>query len=283
MSLGTAPSTTPPEDGWQACLDLGFEQRAGRTVLARRRRLGPLAVQRSFHPEGGLCHVYLLHPPGGVVGGDRLDVTVDVAPGAQALITAPGAAKFYRSAGAVATLEQRLHVAPGASLEWLPHENIFFDGARVAASTRIELPPGARFIGWEMHCLGRPASRAPFLEGEATARLEVVRENRPLLLERLQLTPGRMHRPAQLRGNAVTATVLAAPVDAALRDAVRAAVAVRQDDSVLCAVTVLDDLLALRAIGPSTEQIRRLMVSAWQTMRPVVIGRDPCPPRIWAT
>jgi urease accessory protein len=286
MSLVPAASATPSQDGWQARLDLGFEHRAGRTVLARRRRLGPLAVQRSFHPEGDLCHVYLLHPPGGVVGGDRLDVSVELASDSAAVITAPGAAKFYRSAGPSAALRQQLQVGDGASLEWLPHENIVFDGARLRAHTRVELAAGARFIGWEMHCLGRPASRAPFVAGEATVRFDVLRAGRPLLLERLRLTAEHLHRPARLRDNAVIATLLAIPADTCLRDALRNAVGqdtARHDDAVQGAVTLLDDLLVLRAIGPSTEQIRRRLVTAWGVLRPQVIGRPACPPRIWAT
>ena len=84
--------------GWVARLALRFEQRAGRTVLAHRSHEGPLAVQKPFYPEGDVCHVYLLHPPGGVVGGDRLTIEIEVASDAHAVITTPAAGKFYRSA-----------------------------------------------------------------------------------------------------------------------------------------------------------------------------------------
>ncbi|MGB5651682.1 MAG: urease accessory protein UreD, partial [Sedimenticolaceae bacterium] len=87
---------------------LGFRAGPDSTVLAERQRHGPLAVQRPFYPEGGVCHVYLLHPPGGVVGGDVLGIDVKLAQGAQALITTPGATKFYRSAGALARQTQRI-------------------------------------------------------------------------------------------------------------------------------------------------------------------------------
>jgi urease accessory protein len=284
MHMTATPARGPqhaPDTGWQARLDLGFEPRAGRTVLTKRRRTGPLAVQRSFYPEGAACHVYLLHPPGGVVGGDRLDVSVALATGTAAVITAPGAAKFYRSAGPAAALHQHLQVGDGASLEWLPHENIVFDGARLRAHTRVELAPGARFIGWEIHCLGRPASHAPFVTGEAMLQFDILRAGRPLLLERLRLRAADIHRPARLRGNAVTATLLATPADTGLRDALRSTLG--YDDAVQCGVTLLDDLLVLRAIGPSTEQIRRRLLAAWEILRPQVVGRPACPPRIWAT
>ncbi|WP_303908751.1 urease accessory protein UreD, partial [Thiohalomonas denitrificans] len=151
--------------GWKARLELGFEPRAGRTVLAKRIQRGPLAVQRPFHPGDGACHVYLLHPPGGVVGGDELSVRAAAAAEAGALITTPGATKFYRSAGPRAYMEQRLNVADGGALEWLPQENIVFPGALADIRTRIDLKGQAGFIGWETLCLGRPAADERFDAG----------------------------------------------------------------------------------------------------------------------
>ncbi|MEJ2575370.1 MAG: urease accessory protein UreD [Gammaproteobacteria bacterium] len=282
--MSTAPGTVahaPTGEGWRAALELGFERRNGRSVLARRRRFGPLAVQRSFYPEGDLCHVYLLHPPGGVVGGDRLDVTVTVGRGAEALITTPGAAKYYRSAGPAAHLRQHVSVGGGASLEWLPHENILFSGTELRAQTRIDLHPGARFFGWELHCLGRPAGGRAFDEGSAGFRLELWRDGRPLLLEYLRLTAARIGHPAQLRGHPVVATLLATPADAALLAALRERLG--DDPAMACAATLLADLLVVRVLGGSTERVRRLLGDAWSAVREAVIGRAPCPPRIWAT
>ena len=64
--------------GWQAAMDLHFNGSGARTVITRRRHVGPLRIQKPFYPGDGACHVYLLHPPGGLVGGDVLDVTVRV-------------------------------------------------------------------------------------------------------------------------------------------------------------------------------------------------------------
>ena len=118
---------------------------------------GPLVVQRPFLPEGpGVCHVYVLHPPGGLVGGDELTIDVEVDAGAHALVTTPAASKVYRTTGAVARQVQRLRVAGGATLEWLPQEAILYDGARAALETRVELATGARFIGIDAVCFGLP-------------------------------------------------------------------------------------------------------------------------------
>jgi urease accessory protein len=145
------------ESGWAAELALRFAVRGerGRTELVGRRHVGPLRVQRPFHPEpSGACHVYVLHPPGGVVGGDQLALDVSVESGAHALLTTPAAAKLYRSAGPCARVQQALRVGEGARLEWLPHENIAFSAANAELTTRVELEQGARFLGWVVLCLG---------------------------------------------------------------------------------------------------------------------------------
>ena len=279
---------------WQARLELGLADRAGRTVVAHQRHQGPLTVQRPFYPEGAPCHLYLLHPPGGVVGGDRLEVRVRVEAGAHALITTPGAAKFYRSAGPRADQVQHLEVAAGGVLEWFPQENILFPGAQLCSSTAVDLAPGARFLGAEVHCLGRPAISERFAQGRADLRLRVSRAGVPLLLERLLVTAGQgLEGPAGLRGLPVTGTLLASGADAADLAAVRAhpgGAGHRPDadqtpaaPTPLWAATLLGDLLIVRTLAPATEPIQRLFIALWGILRPRLLGRPACPPRIWAT
>ena len=197
--------------GWQARLELQFQAGEARTRLAHRRHHGPLLVQRIFHPEprsgeGVLtaepCHVYVLHPPGGVVSGDELQIEVEVQRHAHALLTTPAAGKFYRraqhggggrgegdNAGGerrVARLTQTLRVAGGV-LEWLPQENIFYPESAVQLRTRVHLDAGARFIGWEIGCLGLPASQASLGAGAVRQSFELWQGAAPLLLERLNI------------------------------------------------------------------------------------------------
>jgi urease accessory protein len=273
---GTAP------EGWLGRLELGFEPRGGRTVLAHRRREGPLTVQRPFYPGDGACHLYLLHPPGGVVGGDRLEIGVSVDAGAHALVTAPGAAKLYRSAGNEAVLEQRLGIAEGGVLEWLPHEAILFPGARVRQRTRVELARDARFLGWELQSLGRPAIGERFASGSADLGLTVLRDGRPLLAERLCLrTEADIDGPSGLRGFPVTATLVA--TGAGEEDLVACREAATIPPGLLLGITRLDDLLVARCLARSVEPVHRLFVALWGILRPRLVGREACPPRIWAT
>lgn len=269
-------------NGWRAELSLEFAPRPDKTVLSGRKQLGPLTVQRSFYPEGEVCHLYILHPPGGVVGGDSLHIEVKAKKGAAALLTTPGATKFYRSGGSQAHQVQRLFVESDASLEWLPQENIFFRGAKVFLSTEIYLQTNATFIGWEIQCLGRPASQELFSDGSANFSLKLFRENKPLLFEKILIqNDADLHALSGLRANPVTATLIATGVDSSLLETIQNRFSLFDNASV--GHTLLDDLLVCRYIGHSTEQVRKLFASIWETIRPKTIGRAACAPRIWST
>ncbi|MCG8467802.1 MAG: urease accessory protein UreD [Gemmatimonadetes bacterium] len=282
MNSAALPVGEHESSGWVAQLELEFEPRVSRTVLARRKQRGPLAVQRPFYPESEVCHLYLLHPPGGVVGGDRLEITADVQMGAAVVVTTPGATKFYRSGGRDAFQRQVLNVKAGGSLEWFPQENIFFPGTRVALETVVHLETEARFMGWEIQCLGRPANQERFNYGRLSLQLQIYREGTPLLLERLNVAgEAELSGAASLRSYPVSATFIASGVTTGIRDEVRESLVTRGDD--LAAATLLDDLLIVRYLGVSTESARKLFVHLWSLLRPTLLKRAACPPRIWFT
>jgi urease accessory protein len=273
---------TPSQRGWHAELSLYCEQRGGRTVLARKRQFGPLTLQRPFYPEALVCHLYLLHPPGGVVGGDSLAVDIDLGPGARALVTTPGATKFYRSAGADALVTQRLSVAAGAELEWFPQEAILFPAARVRSRTEVALQSDARFIGWEILSLGRPVISERFDSGALHAGLSVSRDGRPLLTDRLRVTlPRHLDGPSGLRGRPVTGTFVATDCDSNAVQVAREAAG--SPAGVLLGITLLDDLLVARCLAGTSEPVQRVFCTLWAALRPMLLGREACPPRIWAT
>jgi urease accessory protein len=278
--------------GWHAALDLGFAADRGATHLARRAHRGPLVVQRPFRPEGpAVCHVYLLHPPGGLVGGDELEVDVGVATGAHALITTPAAGKVYRTNGAPVRQTQRLRVAAGGALEWLPQEAIIYDGARATLETRVELTGDARFFGIDAVCFGLPARRAPFRRGSCRQTFELHRDGRPLLIERGLYDA--QDRVGAARWGLGGATVLAfaaaapAPAEETL-DAVRARAAAAPDGD-LGAVTVVGagadggGAMVARYLGRSAEHARAFLQDTWRLVRPALLGRAAVPPRVWAT
>jgi urease accessory protein len=267
------------QSGWQAELALRFEARGPRTVIAARRQRGPLTVQRPFHPEGdGVCHTYVLHPPAGIVGGDDLAMTFAVEPGAHALVTTPAATRWYFSRGREARLRQEATIAPGGRLEWLPQETLVFAGAHARLATRIALHGDARFLGWEILGLGRPACDEPFRDGRLDFRFELARDGRPLLLEHLR---GGTDGVAGMRGHTTAATLLATPADDVALDAARAALA--GDPEVLAGATRMGDLLAVRGLAARCEPLVRAFVRVWEAVRPLVVDRVAVVPRIWHT
>jgi urease accessory protein len=279
--MAAAVEQLPRSLGWRAELRLGFRDAGDRTVLAERRHSGPLTVQRPFYPEGEVCHVYLLHPPGGVVGGDVLDIDVLLGNGTNALVTTPGAAKFYRSGGASARQSQRLVVQSGATLEWLPQESIFFPGASAVLQTQVELHGDARLALWEIQCLGRPVIDEGFDWGSIDSRIAVTRDGAPILLERLRVDADNRRRLSLMAGMPVGGIFLMGGAGEAEVMACRDLLLGSGADTI--GATLVDDLLVVRYLGDSTERARREFSALWQTLRPRVFGRPPCTPRIWAT
>ncbi|AVS83276.1 urease accessory protein, partial [Paracidovorax avenae] len=158
---------------WHARLQLDYRREGPRTV-ARFLHDGPLRILQSLYPEGdGICHNVLVHPPGGLVGGDTLDIAATVAPGAHGLVTTPGATRFYRSTGAPALQRTQATLATGARLEWLPLEALCYSACQAENQLTLTLAPGAECIAWDVTALGLPHSGQPFAEGRFTQHIEV--------------------------------------------------------------------------------------------------------------
>ncbi len=270
-------------DNWQAQLELLYQQRGATTVLAQRRHYGPLLVQRPFYPEQGVCHTYIIHPPGGVVGGDQLQIDVHVQEHAHVLLTTPASGKFYNSHARRSQLQQNLHVARDATLEWLPQDNIFFEGSHAALITAIELADNARFIGWEVSCLGRPCSGALFDSGDCQQKLLLLRNGMPLVIDNTRLRAGHDVLAATwgLRGYTVTGTLVATPASDTLVELLRAEFA--QCEGFVFTVTLINDVLLCRFLGQHGETARLVFEQAWKIIRPHVAGVQACSPRIWKT
>lgn len=280
----------PPEDaaiaggGWHARLELEFNCRDGKTVLARRAHTGPLVVQKALYPEGdAVCQCIVVHPPGGVAGGDRLALDVDVGPRAIAQLTTPGAAKWYRSSGTDAAQTFTACVAAGAALEWLPQGNIVFDAARVRSTTRFLLAGSASLIGWDAYCLGRIAARERFERGTFRQRVEIVRDDALIWSERTAFDANSRLQTslAGLCGAPVFGTFVAVGpnLDSDVLARCRA-VAAPQGDG---ALTQLPDVLVARYRGAALEAAHEYFRGLWAIVRPALLGRDACTPRIWST
>jgi urease accessory protein len=292
-----------PAPPWHAELALAFARREcdGRTALVERRHAGPLRVQRVLHPEASGCEALILHPPGGIAGGDSLAIRVALRAHAEALISTPGASKWYRSAGRRARQRVELQLDADATLEWLPQEAIVFREADAEQSLSLRIGRDARCLGWDLVQLGRGAAGEAWDRGTLRQTLTVARGDVPVWHEHALLDGAdpALHAAARLAGRRVFGTLWAAapaldadpePALAAARDALAASRLQSGTDpaqALLCAAATWlaapASLLLVRALGDDPEILRRTLEAAWSALRPIAIGRAARRPRIWAT
>ncbi|MCU6432852.1 urease accessory protein UreD [Undibacterium sp. Jales W-56] len=272
----------------QARLTLGFADDAGTTRLLERSHFGPLRVQKPLYPEGpSICHAIVVHPPGGVVGGDELHITSKLAPGAHAFLTTPGAAKWYKANGHISHQLIELDVAAQASLEWLPQETIFFDAAQVRLQNKINLGKGATYIGADILCFGRTASGESFHTGKITQTSEIRREGQLLWFEQGSIVGGSsaMHSPLALAGNTVCASLIAVgkQLPVSLIQQLREAAIALTGNPHAVGVTQMKTVIVARYMGNSSEMARQWLTLMWQIVRPELLWREGVVPRIWNT
>ncbi len=276
---------TGRERTWRARLELGCELRAGKTVLSHRRHEGPLRVQKPLYPDGPeRAELVLIHPPAGIAGGDDLAIETSLGAGSALLVTTPGAAKWYRSGGDLARQKTSLRVAAGATLEWLPQENIVFNGAEARLATELELAHASRCIGWEIVVLGRHAANESFCTGSLGQRMSIFVDHRLLWRERAWLAGGDalLNSPAAWAGAHVGAVmwVYGQGQDDALIERCR----VLTEAGVRLGVTRIDERLTLiRALASSPEALRRVLALVWGAARQAIGAPGASTPRIWAT
>ncbi|KQW38180.1 urease accessory protein UreD [Rhizobacter sp. Root404] len=278
---------------WQGALTLAYRRDelrgAPRTVLHDRHD-GPLRVLASLYPEGdSICHNVLVHPPGGLVGGDALTITLTLGDDAHALITTPGATRFYRSTGAPATQALHATVAAGARLEWLPLETIAYSGCIAENLMRFDLAPGAEMIGWDLLALGLPNADQPFVRGRFTQSLALPRR----WLERGVIDAADsllLDSPLGWAGHRVLGTVwfaaggaLAAPRREALLEAARAAASADPLAAHAGATAVHDGIVVLRVLAPRVEPAMTLLTRIRAAWRELAWQLPATTPRVWRT
>ena len=266
---------------WHAELELGYGRFGDSTRPTLRRHQGPLRVQKHLYGEGPeVCQHIIVHPPGGIAGGDRLDIRAHVGERAWAQLTSPGAAKWYR-AGAPAFQHLDLRVAAGATLEWLPQETIVYAGAQAELSTTIALEGDARLLYWDMIALGRPASGERFEQGHFQARLDIRRDGRLLWHERQRIAgnDGLLDSPIGLGGFPVFASLLlTGEIQAELLERCRELPSRVRGD-----LSQVPGLIVARCLAREALDARAWLIDLWHLLRPALLGRSAVPPRIWST
>ena len=284
-AMNALASTALFTPSWHAQLELGYGRDGDCTRPTLRRHLGPLRVQKHLYGEGPeVCQHIIVHPPGGIAGGDRLDISASVGEQAWAQLTSPGAAKWYRAAGP-AFQNIQLKVGAGATLEWLPQETIIYSGAQAELSTQIDLEGDGRLCYWDMIALGRPASGERFDQGHFQSRLEIRRDGQPLWHERQRIigNDGLLDSAIGLAGQPVFATLLiSGEIDSDLLERCRS-ISGHNSDKVRGDLSQLPGLLVARCLASEALHARAWLIELWRLLRPELLGREAVPPRIWNT
>ncbi|WP_191601173.1 urease accessory protein UreD [Marinomonas algicola] len=294
------PTTHAPAH-WHAFLTMGFAQTRRGVALKTCEHKGPLYVQKPFYPEGqDRAHIYLLHPPGGLVSGDRLTITSNQQDDTNVLITTPGAGRVYKARADKSLQHQvvQLNIGEHSQLEWLPQETLLYPEAQTKLDTHINLAEGAKFIGWEVTCFGLTASEQPFEQGQVSQCIQIKRHQRLVLKERLFINDTNRHlltSASGLRQHTVNGFMVAGPfadeneekkgVDkepTALIELLRQA-SNKYDQQGVTGISFVSGFIVIRLLGPDSEQAKRAFTQYWTLIRPALLGIPVCQPRIWAT
>ncbi len=267
--------------------EIHFGCRSGVTRLDHLYQRDPLRVLFPAPAAGDPLLAVLLTTSGGLVAGDRLDVSVRLAPGAAAHVTASAAEKIYRSTGPTTTIHQSLSAASGAVLEFLPQETILFEGARLRRETTIELAPGAAFLGGEIVVFGRRARGEHFTRGFLREVWKVRRGGRLVWGDALHLEDeiaAIIGDPACFDGAAAFATMILAPAGrdpSSLIESARQVQSARAADGLRAGVTGVAGLVVARWLAADAAVLRRAYADLACHLRQAAMGLPPMLPRLW--
>jgi urease accessory protein len=287
MSAGVLKDCAP-ETPWKAVLELKFGRRDGRTALIKCLHTGPLTVQKALYPEGPeICHAIIIHPPGGIAGGDQLRFDIDLQENSRTVLTTPASTKWYRAPGHPSNQEINISLAPGASLDWLPQENLFFNASKATSKFRLVVASSATAIGWEAMMLGRRASNEAWEKGSIRFATEISRPSGEMLwIDRTFLSAGSplFRAPQSLDNFNLFGLLWAVGPGCTPALAEELATDLPFDKELRAGVTCLaNGVLILRVLSNRIEPLRRLLIDCWTMFRPIINGLAAQPLRLWAT
>jgi urease accessory protein len=271
--------------GWDASLKLMFDHRSNQSTLARRQHRGPIVLQKILYPEGpDVAHGVIIHPPGGVAGGDHLFLGVDMASKSSALLTTPGATKWYKSLGRQASQDIVVNVADNARLEWLPQENIVFDSADVVLNTQVNLAKSAVFAGWEVVCLGRKASGERWQTGHFRQKLQIRREDKLIWNESALMNPNSklLTAMAGLHEKVVFGSLVVAAGETPT-EVLQQCQDITLTSKADYGVSALPQIFTARYMGSCAQEAKMYFEKIWHYLRPWYGEREASRPRIWST
>lgn len=287
------------KNSWRADLSLEFSFSSHGSQLTKAKRLGPLSVQKAFYPEGKDCaHIYLLHPPAGIVSGDELNIQITNSRKTHCLITTPGANRFYRAREDLTIGDPKqvqntfLELAEEAKCENFPLETIVYDGACGFNTVNVNLTEHSVYLGWDITCLGLPSSGQSFTQGQYTQLNKITCNNTLIYHDRIVINSDNdVHKyAAGLNKHNVFATFLAYASSGIVDEQQTRQLLVQLRDLVTdenadtkISISQIRQLLVIRYLGEHAEECKSLFVKMWQVLRPLYIQKAANQPRIWHT
>jgi len=256
---------------------LAFRRQGRKSVLSRLYQKGAAKARLPQSQDPSVPEAVLLNTAGGIAGGDRFTVDVQLAKGAAALITTQAAEKVYRTLGPRAEIHNRVRIAGRARLEWLPQETIMFDQARLTRWLDIDMSEDAELIAMEAVVFGRTAMGERVQSGNLTDGWRVRRAGRLVFVDALRLNGpinDRLAGQATAGGAVALAMVICAtPRAADLLDNARAALA---SVSHATGASCWNGLVVARLAAPNGLVLRQTLVHLLTALR----GGVPLP-RVW--
>ena len=273
----------PRDDGGvHGLVQMSFSRRSGPTRLCHLFQREPLRVLFPHFPRGDILSAVVANTSGGLVGGDRVDIEVDVASGARTLVTTQAAEKVYRSTGSECLVLVDIHARDAAWVEWLPHETIIFDGARIRRSVYLNVDAGARVLAGDLLVFGRRAHGESLSHGLVHDEWQVRVDGRLTWADSLHLADdlaAKQVAPAALGGSNVMATLLYVAQDA--ERWLQPARKLIGRENLRSGASYVGNLLIVRWLGLDTAAVRRDYGAFRAKFRSMVGGLPPTLPVIW--
>jgi urease accessory protein len=248
---------------------------SGASRRARVHEAGSLRVRFPNTDRGNALEAVIVNTAGGMAGGDRFAIDIEVRAGAALTVTTAAAEKVYRSLGPDTSIDVKLEVGAGGALAWVPQETILFDQMRLARTIDVELARGASLLLAEAVVFGRSAMGEAVMSGSCFDRWRVRVDGTLVFAETVRLGGAiapRLAERAIADGGVAIASVVKIPGDEARVAAVRAS-----NDSFASEVgaSAWNGIAAARLVAVDGAALRRDLVRVL-----MALGGAPLP-RLW--
>lgn len=274
IEISNTSATSPPIAGRAR---LRFSRSAGHTILDRSFATSPVKVFTT-RGVGATCWLYSATLGGGIVGGDDLQIDVEVAAGARALIATQASTKVYRSLRPAC---QRViaSVADDALLAIVPDPVVCFAGADFSQHQRYDLAGGASLVLVDWITSGRHATGERWEFRRYASRIDLYRDGTRVLYDGVLLDQDDGSIGERLaRFNVCLTTVVTGPLVSDEADHLIRAVSQLPieplEDFVIAAWPLSGGGALLRMSGTSVEQVGARLRECLAFLGPL-LGDDP--------